>query len=128
MIFIFRELLGKTKNLGAFVTTIPQLREKKRIIDLHTNVASGLLADIKAREIDSFFDVEMNILKGTATSKEVFSLLEDPTKGSAQDKARLFLVYFLGFEKIPPSDTEKGIHILKDYQIDLTDVIDYLKR
>ena len=56
------QLLGKTKDLGAFVHSIPQLREKKRIIDVHTNIATSLLHEIKRREIDTYFSLEQSIL------------------------------------------------------------------
>jgi hypothetical protein len=50
--------------LGSFVHTIPALREKKRIIDVHTNIATALLNNIKERELDTYFSLEENIMTG----------------------------------------------------------------
>lgn len=56
------QLLGKTKDLGSFVNTIPALREKKRIIDVHTNIATALLKQIKDRELDTYVSLEEGII------------------------------------------------------------------
>jgi len=99
--------LGKTKDLGAFINTIPALREKKRIIDVHTNIATALLNQIKARELDTYFSLEEGIItRAFQDKKELLALLLDPNRGTAEDKLRLFLIYFISNEKISSSDME----------------------
>jgi len=42
------------------------LREQKRLIDLHTNLAMALLNEIKKREIDNYYALEEAMLSRTA--------------------------------------------------------------
>jgi hypothetical protein len=58
----FSQILGKTKELGSFVNAVPLLREKKRIIDVHTNIAHALLNEIKDRELDTYFQLEEDMI------------------------------------------------------------------
>ena len=50
-------------QLKATLTAMPKLTEKKRVIDMHMNVATSLLNEIKSRELDNFFAAEDNISK-----------------------------------------------------------------
>lgn len=47
-----------TKELGHFVTTIPELRERMKKLEAHTNIAFALLEQIKARQLDNFYLLE----------------------------------------------------------------------
>ncbi len=47
-----------TKELGQFVTTIPELRERMKKLEAHTNIAFALLEQIKARQLDNFYLLE----------------------------------------------------------------------
>ena len=51
----------------------------KRTMDMHMNIATGLLQEIKAREIDTFFAAEDNILKqvGSRISSHATYLFAD---------------------------------------------------
>jgi hypothetical protein len=102
------QLLGKTKDLGTFVTTIPQLREKKRLIDMHTNIATSLLGSIKQRELDSYFSVEESIItRAPVDKKELLGLLSSDARGTEEDKLRLFLMYYMGAnDSIPSTELE----------------------
>ncbi len=43
-------LIGETtQKLTTTVSSLPELLEKKRLIDMHTNVATAVLEHIKAR-------------------------------------------------------------------------------
>jgi sec1 family domain-containing protein 1 len=46
------------------VSTLPELLEKKRLIDLHTNVATALLENIKGRRLDILYESEEKLLTG----------------------------------------------------------------
>jgi len=90
------QILGKTKELGSFVNAIPMLREKKRIIDVHTNIATALLNEIKARELDTYFQYEEDMINKThLEKKDILSVLTDSKRGTSDDKLRLFLIYYL---------------------------------
>jgi len=55
-------LLGKTKGLGSLVSGITEHTEKKRLIDMHLNIATAIFDVIKSRGLDSFFSLEEGIL------------------------------------------------------------------
>lgn len=55
-----------TRSLMDAVSNLPQLTERKRTIDKHTNLATALLAAIKAHSLDQFYNLEETILAGKA--------------------------------------------------------------
>ena len=57
-----------TRALASFVDTqLPELQEKKRLIDAHMNIATELLSHIRARSIDSYYAIEEAIIEGRPT-------------------------------------------------------------
>ena len=44
-------LLGKTQDLGAFMSRMPELTKTKKLLDMHTNIATALLREINARDV-----------------------------------------------------------------------------
>ena len=78
---------------------LPVLTEKKKKIDLHTNLAHTLLYLIKRRHLDEFYAVEDALREnnsGTNLDKSVLmSCLTDASKGTPEDKMRLFLTLYL---------------------------------
>ncbi|KAI4463368.1 vesicle protein sorting-associated [Holotrichia oblita] len=47
-----------TAKITSAVNSLPQLIEKKRLIDMHTTVATEVLNYIKSRKLDTFFELE----------------------------------------------------------------------
>merc|ERR1711871_864612 len=47
-----------TAGIAAAMNALPEMTEKKRSIDMHTNVATTLLNKIKARELDHYYEIE----------------------------------------------------------------------
>jgi len=45
-------------GLAAAINALPEMTEKKRSIDMHTNVVWALMSEIKARELDKYYVVE----------------------------------------------------------------------
>eukprot|EP01114_Cavostelium_apophysatum_P002585 TRINITY_DN12296_c0_g1_i1.p1 TRINITY_DN12296_c0_g1~~TRINITY_DN12296_c0_g1_i1.p1 ORF type:complete len:628 (+),score=163.71 TRINITY_DN12296_c0_g1_i1:113-1996(+) len=122
------QLLGKTKDLGSFVSAIPALREKKRIIDVHTNIATAILNHIKTRELDTYFSLEESMMIRSLTDKkEILALLSDPKRGTAEDKLRLFLIYIMSNEHISQTDMEQFEEALTKAGADLN-VARYVKK
>ena len=54
-------LSDNTAKLTSAVTSLPELLERKRLIDLHTTVATAILERIKERKLDVYFEVEEKI-------------------------------------------------------------------
>lgn len=93
-----------TQNLIMAVSSLPQLQERKKTLDKHTNLATVLLGCIKTRALDQYHSIAEELLMGKSDRAAVVKLLQGP-KGSATDKLRLALVWLLTYDGLP-SDSE----------------------
>nr|XP_013002441.1 sec1 family domain-containing protein 1 [Cavia porcellus] len=90
-----------TAKLTSAVSSLPELLEKKRLIDLHTNVATAVLEHIKARKLDVYFEYEEKIMSKTTLDKSLLDIISDPDAGTPEDKMRLFLIYYISTQQAP---------------------------
>jgi len=99
--------------LKAAITLLPELRERKAILDMHMNILAGLLNGIKNRQLDNYFQTEENILK--QSKAQMLETLNDEAKGTEpNDKLRLFIIWFLSTqEDVSRTDLEKFEESLK---------------
>lgn len=94
---------GSTKGLMSALSSLPELTERKRSIDRHTNLATALLTRIKARALDRYYATEEECIGGKATGVEaVLKLLQADQPGTDDDKLRLALVWLLTSQTLPP--------------------------
>ncbi|KAL3311815.1 Sec1 domain containing protein 1 [Cichlidogyrus casuarinus] len=95
-----------TSKLTSAIETLPQLMERKRCLDLHTNLASLLAAVIKDRRLDFLNDYEQRLMMGQKPQDfDLGTVLGDPGNGTAEDKLRVLLVAAL---QLSASESNQG--------------------
>ena len=51
-----------TQSLIHAVSSLPELQERKKVLDKHTNLATNLLVEIKARALDQYHSLAEDLL------------------------------------------------------------------
>ncbi|KAI9204158.1 Sec1-like protein [Polychytrium aggregatum] len=122
--------LGATQDLKAAISALPKLTERKRILDLHTEVATALFKLIEQRQLDVFFSMEEYIGKQASyecpTKTTILDTIKDLNK-SAEDKLRLFLIYYLYVDDISKEDMAEFEQALQGAGCGL-DAVQYVKK
>jgi hypothetical protein len=89
---------ASAQHLKEAITLIPEMRERKGILDMHMNILAALLTGIKDRQLDNYFQLEENVVK--QTKPQIMEIISDSTKGSEPvDKLRLFIIWYLSTEQ-----------------------------
>lgn len=118
---------SSTRNLMSAISSLPQLTERKKTIDKHTNMATALLRQIQARALKQYWDREEDCLHGKPDLAAIERLLQGG-EGDANDKLRLVLVWLLTTEALPSdADMERLQSSLATAGADTTAVA-YLRR
>ncbi|EDW25373.1 GL26465 [Drosophila persimilis] len=116
-----------TTRLTNAVNSLPQLMEKKRLIDMHTKIATAILNYIKARRLDSYFEIEEKVMSKQTLDKPLLELLRDPEFGQPEDKLRLYIIYYICAQQLPESEVERLKEALQAAGCDLT-ALAYVQR
>ncbi|OAQ83486.1 golgi transport protein Sly1 [Purpureocillium lilacinum] len=89
---------ASAQHLKAAITLLPEMRERKGILDMHMNILAALLSGIKDRQLDNYFQIEENAQK--QTKAQIMEIIKDDNKGTVPaDKLRLFIIWFLSTEQ-----------------------------
>ena len=120
-------LSDNTQRLTTAVSSLPALLEKKRLIDMHTSLATAMLDQIKLRKLDVFFELEEKILSRQALDRSLMQIFEDKDAGTPEDKTRLFLIYYLCTPNISDSQIDEYAKMLQEMGCDLAS-LQYLRR
>ncbi|XP_076819899.1 sec1 family domain-containing protein 1-like [Clavelina lepadiformis] len=99
------DISDNTAKLTSAMSSLPELLEKKRLIDMHTTIATSVLSSIKERKLDEYFEMEEKLMSKTTTDKSVLDFINDPEGGEAEDKMRLFIIYYIS----QPSNSDINI-------------------
>ncbi|XP_068659257.1 SEC1 family transport protein SLY1-like [Aristolochia californica] len=111
------DLIGHTKHLMNAVNSLPELTERKKLIDKHMNILSVLLDKIKERTLDAYCTLESDMLvKESIDRNALLSALRG--KGTKTDKLRLAIIYLLATEMIPQSEVEAIDVALRESEVD----------
>ncbi|VDP45921.1 unnamed protein product [Schistosoma curassoni] len=83
-----------TAKLTNAINSLPQLMERKRCLDMHTNIATCLANVIKDRQIHSFAEEEDHLLSknNPSTEQSLIELISNPSIGTPEDKLRLLII------------------------------------
>nr|GEU87717.1 sec1 family transport protein SLY1 [Tanacetum cinerariifolium] len=120
------ELIGNTKHLMNAVNSLPELTERKKLIDKHTNIATALLGEIKERSLDSYVTKENEMMsKGGIDRAELLAVLKG--KGTKSDKLRFAIMFLISAETIPQIDVEAVESALREAEVD-TSAFQYVKK
>jgi len=116
-----------TAKLTSAVSSLPQLLERKRLLDMHTTIATAVLEEIKLRKLDVFLEVEEKVMSKAALDRSVLDIISDPECGTADDKLRLFLIYFICSPNMTEAETDQYAAALTKAGCNLH-ALRYLKR
>ncbi|XP_022906096.2 protein sly1 homolog [Onthophagus taurus] len=116
-----------TAKITSAVNSLPQLLEKKRLIDMHTTIATAILNYIKSRKLDSFFELEEKIMSKVLTEKNLMDIIQDRETGTVEDKMRLFIIYFICTPSITEGEFKKFEGVLAEAGCD-TSAMNFIKR
>lgn len=117
-----------TAKITSAVQSLPQLLEKKRLIDMHTSIATAILNIIKLRKLDTFFELEEKIMSKTQQlEKSILDIISDAEIGSPDDKMRLFIIYYICTAHLSELDLKKFENALVGAGCDLSPLA-YIKR
>lgn len=119
-------MFDNTNKLTNAVSSLPELLEMKRVLDMHTNIATNLLDIIKKRKLDVFFETEEKLMGKMTLEKSIMEIINDPETGGNDDKMRLFMIYYL-CSNLSQAELDQYLLQLKSINCD-TDCINFLKR
>lgn len=119
-------LSDNTARLTSAVSSLPELLEKKRLIDMHTNIATALLDQIKSRKLDVYFETEEKLMS-KALLDNLMEIISDPEAGMPEDKLRLFLIALICGPSLSDGQIDQYSDALQGASCD-TSALQYIRR
>ncbi|CAN6598186.1 protein Sly1p [Trichomonascus vanleenenianus] len=113
------------QGLKAAITALPELTARKKVIDMHMNIATTLLKAIGDRGLAEFFEIEENPSKQTKAA--ILEKINNKEFKEPKDKLRMFLIYYLLTDKMSTADLAEFEGALTAQGCDLS-ALAYVKR
>jgi len=84
-------------GLAQAINMLPEMTDKKRSIDMHTNIATALLNEVKARELDNYYEMEDKFATQSLNTSisQLQEIINDKQRGTLADKTRALMVLYL---------------------------------
>ncbi|KAK0060437.1 sec1 family domain-containing protein 1 [Biomphalaria pfeifferi] len=120
-------LSDNTARLTSAVTSLPELLEKKRLIDMHMNIATALLEQIKARKLDTYFETEEKMMSRASLNKSLMDIISDPEAGKPEDKVRLFIIALICGPPMSEAEIDQYCVALQGANCDIS-AVQYVRR
>ncbi|CAL1541171.1 unnamed protein product [Lymnaea stagnalis] len=120
-------LSDNTARLTSAVTSLPELLEKKRLIDMHMNIATALLEQIKARKLDTYFETEERMMSRSTLNKSLMDIISDPEAGKSEDKVRLFIIALICGPPMSEAEIDQYCVALQAANCDIS-AVQYVRR
>lgn len=109
------------EQLKVAINVLPELTERKRLIDTHLQISTALLDAIKSRDLGNLFHLEQSL--GSLTPGALMNALRDPKVGNAQDKVRLLIVYLMGrSQALTAGQVEEAVKLCRSAGADEADL------
>lgn len=115
-----------TAHIQEAIKALPELTQRKNIIDMHMSVLTDLIKQLEAKSLDSFFEVEQS-LGDQKTQNQFLELLKDDSKNdNAKDKLRTYIVMYLKCD-LPKSYCNQCEELLNKTGVDMS-ALSYVKK
>lgn len=121
------QLSDTTAKLTSTVSNLPELLEKKRLIDMHTNIATAVLGQIKARKLDVYFETEEKLMSKAVLDKSLMDMISDPDSGTPEDKVRLFIIALICGPPMGEAEIDQYCVALQGANCDISPIT-YMRR
>lgn len=112
-----------TGGLMSAMNILPEMTEHKRLLDMHTNILTELIKNIKDRELDKFYENEFDF--ESCNEKVCTQHMKDilaSSKGTPTDKYRAFLCLYLAKKNMNKLAFDTFLQELKNMSIDISAV------
>ncbi|ANQ07155.1 Sec1 family domain containing protein [Plasmodium coatneyi] len=112
-----------TGGLMSAMNILPEMTEHKRLLDMHTNILTELIKNIKDRELDKYYENEFDF--ECSNEKVCIQHMKDiltSSKGTPIDKYRAFLCLYLAKKNMNKQALDTFMQELKNMNIDISAV------
>ncbi|CAA9987242.1 sec1 family domain containing protein, putative [Plasmodium knowlesi strain H] len=110
-----------TGGLMSAMNILPEMTEHKRLLDMHTNILTELIKNIKDRELDKYYENEFDF--ESCNEKVCIQHMKDiltSSKGTSMDKYRAFLCLYLAKKYMNKQALDTFLQDLKNINIDIS--------